>query len=158
MLESHIPAAMFSFMLYSFPVAAYKLSHRFSSLEQQWCVSSQFHRSELWLVLSSSCNKAKIKVVAKLSPPCWTLKRNLLSRKLIEVVGRTQLLVVVWLRSEFPCWLSAWEHSKFLEATHTSYHVVPCIFRVNDGILNPSCISHISEFFPSHQLEKALCL
>lgn len=100
-----------------------------------------------------------IKALAKLSPPSSADSGEKFASKITEVIGRTQLLAAVGLRSQFPCWLLAWGLSQLLEASHIPSHVASSIVKLSNGTQewSHSYASARSDCSFCHQLEKALC-
>ena len=109
--------------------------HKLSGLKQHKCIISQFCRSEVWMHLASFSALDLMRQNQRVRCP------DLLSRgsKFIQVVGRSQFLVVAGLRSLFPFWLSVRSHSQFSN--------VPCIPGRFASFIFKWALSHLVELY-----------
>lgn len=109
--------------------------HKLSGFKQYPFSSSQFCRSEI--CLCSGYRKVKIKVLSGGSGEIFAFL-------LVSVVGGIQFLLIVGPMSSSLRWLSAGNHSWFLEL-HTFLAIWPLHLQVESTESNPSC-AWVSEF------------
>lgn len=106
--------------------------HKLSGLKQHKCTISQFCRSEVWMHLASFSALDLMRQNQRVRCP------DLLSRgsKFIQVVGRSQFLVVAGLRSLFPFWLLAEICFQLLETPYIPWLLATSIYKSSNDEFN----------------------